>query len=68
MAFDNSSIWPARLNKPHIVKVSGYWRVSRGPRKGDQRWIKAHGHAVRLNTHDAAFEPDRYRRIMDDLE
>jgi len=50
MAFSNQSIEPKRAKKPHIVFVSGYWRVSPSGNKFFCRWWKAHQFVYRLNT------------------
>lgn len=54
VAFDNKVIIPRNPNKPHIVKVDGYWRVSPKPytlygRAFGFRWDVAHGLANKLN-------------------
>lgn len=47
-SFTNASIKPLRVNKPHIVFIDGYWRVSKLPHMVYMRptllnrWIRAH--------------------------
>lgn len=53
MAFDNKSIKAPIKDKPHIVKVDGWWRVSELTRENrpahQQRWFKAHSRVMALN-------------------
>lgn len=61
MAFSNRIIKPLRKNKPHVVFIGGYWRVSAMP-KGTLMWpywSKAHNLTNKLN-HD-----NHRNKIMD---
>lgn len=54
VAFDNKVIIPRNQNKPHIVKIDGYWRVSPKPRRfwgcsGGFRWDRAGSFVNKLN-------------------
>ena len=58
MAFSNQIINAPVRNKPHIVKIDGYWRVSPKPRitrdlvtntNVDNRWFKAHSYILGRN-------------------
>ncbi len=52
--FTNASIAPVNENKPHIVFRSGFWRVSKMPKKfykwrNPNPFTQAHQFAARLN-------------------
>lgn len=64
MSFDNSTMKPPRLFKPHIALIRGYWRVSQYPHERycgfyvrpcdlpaniTVRWLSAHNFAHREN-------------------
>lgn len=58
MAFSNQIITAPVRNKPHIVKIDGWWRVSPKPRcvrdqdtneKVTERWYKAHNYILGKN-------------------
>lgn len=51
-AFSNKDIVAPRRNKPHIVLIRGFWRVSPAPRPASTDtplWYKAHAQAERWN-------------------
>ena len=48
-SFDNSTIKEPTPNKPHIVFVAGYWRVSTWKRGTSDFYYKAHSFIRRLN-------------------
>jgi len=48
-SFDNSTIRERTPNKPHIVFVAGYWRVSTWKRGTGDLYYKAHAFIRRLN-------------------
>lgn len=54
-SFDNGGIVPVREDKPHLVFIDGYWRVSKLPRLGwlnpKLRWkfMVAHEYAAAEN-------------------
>jgi len=49
--FDNSVIQPPVLDKPHIVLIDRYWRVSKlkKPYRQRERFKLAHDFVTRLN-------------------
>jgi len=63
--FNNSVIIPLRLNKPHIVFMQGYWRVSSlkiAENKCPVAWFgEAHLFVNKLNEPIAANRPWGYK-------
>lgn len=47
--FTNKSITPLRKDKPHIVFIDGYWRVSPFVKGYWPRWSKAHSFVYARN-------------------
>ena len=48
-AFTNQSITPLRKDKPHIVFVDGYWRVSPMVNGHWRKWSDAHREVLFMN-------------------
>lgn len=62
--FDNSVIIPLRNNKPHIVFMNGFWRVSAMDKKSSLSWFAlAHAHVNKLNEPIAANRPWGYKNV-----
>lgn len=55
MSFCNSTIKPVRKDKPHIVFIDKFWRVSKMPKSGlvvgsqYKKWLYAHSFVQHLN-------------------
>lgn len=54
-SFTNAGITPVHDDKPHLVFIDGYWRVSKMPRRGwmnplvAKKFMQAHAYATDQN-------------------